>query len=82
MTFRLPYYILLTLIFTLVNVGIMAQTAIIKGRIYNIENKQAIPEIAVAIKGVAGYTNTDSTGAYQLTVPAEKEITIVINRRC
>jgi hypothetical protein len=56
----------------------MAQTAVIKGRIYNSENKQAIPEIAIAIKGIAGFSNTDSTGAYELKVPADKEITIVI----
>jgi len=79
MTFKPLHYIFLFLIFTLVNFSVIAQTATIKGHIYNKDNKQAIPEITIAVRGVPGYTTTDSSGAYTLTVPAEKDIVVVIN---
>jgi hypothetical protein len=78
MTFRQHIYPLLLLIFTLVNISVLAQTAEIKGHVINKENAQAIPEIIIAVKGVPGFATTDSLGNYKLTVPANKEITIVI----
>ena len=79
MTFKPLQFTLLLLAFTLVSFNALAQTAILKGHIYKKDNQQGIGEITVAIKGIPGYTNTDSLGAYQITVPAAKEITIVIN---
>jgi hypothetical protein len=79
MIFKPIQFTLLLLAFTLVSFNALAQTAILKGHIYKKDNQQGIGEITVAIKGIPGYTNTDSLGAYQITVPAAKEITIVIN---
>jgi hypothetical protein len=79
MIFRHLILLFFISVFTLVNINAMAQTAIVKGYIFNNANQKPIDEIIVAVKGVPGYTTSDSTGAYELIVPAGKEIAIIIN---
>jgi hypothetical protein len=55
------------------------QTSIIYGTIIGDQNSQVLNDITIAVKGVPGFSVSDSLGKYQLTVPAEKEIEIVVN---
>jgi hypothetical protein len=64
--------------FTCVHVNLLAQEATVKGYIYNKESKKALPDITIAVKGIPGFSNTDSTGKFSLNVPAERDIIIVL----
>jgi hypothetical protein len=75
---RTIYHILFVLMFTCVHVNLLAQEATVKGYIYNKESKKALPDITIAVKGIPGFSNTDSTGKFSLNVPAERDIIIVL----
>lgn len=74
-----PFFFSIFLFFFIsVSTGLMAQTAIVRGRVFNKENNKPISEITIAVKGIAGYSSSDSLGNYQLSVPADREISLVI----
>ena len=75
---RTIYHILLVLMFTCLQVNLLAQEATVKGYILNKESKKALPDITIAVKGIPGFSNTDSTGKFSLNVPAERDIIIVV----
>ncbi|MFN4930382.1 MAG: carboxypeptidase-like regulatory domain-containing protein, partial [Bacteroidota bacterium] len=75
---RTIYHILLVLMFTCLQVNLLAQEATVKGYIFNKESKKALPDITIAVKGIPGFSNTDSTGKFSLNVPAERDIIIVV----
>lgn len=75
---RTIYHILFVLMFTCVHINLLAQEATVKGYIYNKESKKALPDITIAVKGIPGFSNTDSTGKFSLNVPAERDIIIVL----
>ncbi|MFN5711436.1 MAG: carboxypeptidase-like regulatory domain-containing protein [Bacteroidota bacterium] len=75
---RTIYHILLVLMFTCLQVNLLAQEATVKGYILNKESKKALPDITIAVKGLPGFSNTDSTGKFSLNVPAERDIIIVV----
>ena len=64
--------------FTCLQVNLLAQEATVKGYIFNKESKKALPDITIAVKGIPGFSNTDSTGKFSLNVPAERDIIIVV----
>jgi hypothetical protein len=75
---RTIYHILLVLMFTCLQVNLLAQEATVNGYIFNKESKKALPDITIAVKGIPGFSNTDSTGKFSLNVPAERDIIIVV----
>lgn len=75
---RTIYHILLVLMFTCLQVNLLAQEATVKGYIFNKESKKALPDITIAVKGIPGFSNTDSAGKFSLNVPAERDIIIVV----
>jgi hypothetical protein len=64
--------------FTCLQVNLLAQEATVNGYIFNKESKKALPDITIAVKGIPGFSNTDSTGKFSLNVPAERDIIIVV----
>lgn len=64
--------------FTCLQVNLLAQEATVKGYIFNKESKKALPDITIAVKGIPGFSNTDSTGKFSLNVPADRDIIIVV----
>ncbi|MCX6247423.1 MAG: TonB-dependent receptor [Bacteroidetes bacterium] len=53
------------------------QTALLFGRITDAD-QQGIVNANITVTGIAGGTNTDKKGNFELSVPAEKKITVVI----
>tara|TARA_B100001109_G_C18860197_1_gene473573 strand:- start:587 stop:3163 length:2577 start_codon:yes stop_codon:yes gene_type:complete len=67
------------LVFTFLALLIHAQEkATVSGYIFN-ENGKAVEAATVGVKGEAGGTSSKSDGYYQISVTAEKEITLVIS---
>ncbi|MFN7690641.1 MAG: hypothetical protein ACK5QU_06140 [Bacteroidota bacterium] len=52
---RTIYHILLVLMFTCLQVNLLAQEATVKGYIFNKESKKALPDITIAVKGIPGF---------------------------
>jgi|694.fasta_scaffold18545_4 hypothetical protein len=70
----------LCLLFLGVNFAAYAQkTATLKGRVTDAESNKPIESISISLRGTSTATYSDSAGFYSLTVPADKELIIVVN---
>ena len=55
----------------------MAQQAVIMGKVTSFQTGNPLPEANIFLAGTSLGTNTDSLGRYRLSVPANRQITIV-----
>ncbi|MBP7273419.1 MAG: TonB-dependent receptor [Saprospiraceae bacterium] len=72
--------ILPIIVFQLLSLKVLAQTATIVGTVTDISNSQPVDFANVYVQGTTFATETVLDGAYKLTVPANKKITIIYSR--
>ncbi|MCH7513056.1 MAG: TonB-dependent receptor [Bacteroidetes bacterium] len=56
---------------------VVAQQAVIMGKVTSFQTGNPLPEANIFLSGTSLGTNTDSLGRYRLSVPANRQITIV-----
>lgn len=72
---------LLLLLFhlSLCSILVAQQTATIKGNVKDKNNNRPLSGGVISVKGISGFTETDSLGNYSLLVPANKNIEVQIS---